>query len=353
MSFLTPVIGMMQEAGAQGAAQAADAAGAVAAAPVDARDIKYDYDPSFWLPQQAADAVESVDGMFNFIMWLSIVCFVGIAAAVVYFTWKYRARPGHKTEPSPSHNDKLEITWTVIPSIIVVFIFLFGWRGYLELSTPPKNALEIQVKAWKWNWEFTHYNGVKDNVLHVPKDTPVRLIMNSQDVLHSFYVPAFRVKQDVVPKRYTQLWFKPTKVGTYRLYCTEYCGMDHSMMKTVVVVHDKQGYKDYLQKKYNEFINMPPDQLGAILYKQKGCSVCHSIDGSDKAGGGPSFKGYFGKQQAMTDGSSILVDENYLRESILQPTAKIRQGYPPVMPKLEISDPEIDALIAYIKSLNK
>lgn len=350
MSFLTPVLALMQEpaAAAPGAAAAAPAAPQVAV-----QDIEYSYDPSLWMPQQASDAAPGVDLMFDIIMWLSIFCFVGIAAAVVYFTWKYRARPGHKTQPSPSHNDKLEITWTVIPSIIVVFIFLFGWRGFLDLTTPPKNALEIQVKAWKWNWEFTHYNGVKDNVLHVPKDTPVRLIMTSQDVLHSFFVPVFRVKQDVIPKRYTQLWFKATKAGTFRLYCTEYCGRDHSMMKTVVVVHEGDGYKNYLQSKYDEFLNSPPEVLGEMFYKQKGCVTCHTTDGSDKAGGGPSFKGNFGQERAITGAGSVLVDENYLRESMVNPAAKIRSGYPPIMPKLELSDAEIDSLIAYIKSLNK
>ena len=347
MSLLTPIIAM-QDAVGTAAAEAAPAA----AGPIDPKTIEYSYDPSMWMPQQASEVASSVDGMFNIIMWLTIFCFVGITGAVVYFVWKYRERPGHKPEPSPTHNNPLEITWTVIPSIIVVFIFLFGWRGYLELTTPPEHAIEIQVKAWKWNWEFTHYNGTTDNVLHVPANKSVRLIMTSSDVLHSFFVPVFRVKQDVVPKRYTQVWFRATKPGTYRLYCTEYCGMDHSQMKTVVVVHEEGGYEKYLQQKYNEFLTSPPEVLGAMFYQQKGCAACHSLDGSDKAGGGPSFKGYFGTEQPMTDGSRVKIDENYLRESMMQPTAKIRKGYPPIMPKLDLADIEITSLIAYIKSLN-
>lgn len=352
MSLLTPILSMMQEAGAAGAAEAGKAAGA-AAESVPVQDLPYSYEPSMWLPQRAAEAVENVDGMFNAIMWLSIFCFVGITAAVVYFTIKYRAREGHKPEPSPSHNDRLEITWTIIPSIIVVFIFLFGWRGYLAMTTPPESAIDIQVNGQKWSWGFTHYNGTTDNTLHVPVNKPVRLLMTSADVLHSFYVPAFRVKQDVVPKRYTQVWFKATKPGTYRLYCTEFCGMDHSLMKTVVTVHEEGGYEKYLQDKYDEFLNSPPDVLGKMFYEQKGCIACHSTDGSPKAGGGPSFLGAYGTEQSMADGSRVLVDANYIRESIAKPAAKVRQGYAPIMPQISITDDEITAIIAYIESLNK
>lgn len=346
MSPITSFLAMQTRAGTE-AASAAQAAGESAASGTP----DYTYKASMWLPEQVSEHAGNVDGMFYFILGLSVFCLIGITAAVVYFTYKYRARPGHKSEPSPSHNNPLEITWTVIPSIIVVFIFIFGWRGYLDLATPPKNALEIQVKAAKWNWLFTHYNGVEDNVLHVPVNKPVRLIMTSQDVLHSFFIPVFRVKQDVVPKRYTQVWFKATKPGTYRLYCTEYCGLDHSLMKTVVVVHEPGGYERYLQSKYDEFMSLPPDQLGKMFYEQKGCKACHTVDGTPKAGGGPTFKGSFGSTIEMADGSSVLVDENYIRESILEPTAKVHKGFAPIMPKLDISDSEIDALIAYIKSL--
>ncbi len=353
MSVLTPIISMMQEAGAAGAAQAGKAAqGAVESVPV--QDLPYSYEPSMLLPQNAADTAASVDGLFSFVVWLNVFCFVGITAAVLYFVYKYRERKGHdKPEPSPTHNDRLEITWTVIPSLIVIGLFVFGWRGSLEMRTPPDNAVEIQVNAQKWSWGFTHYNGTTDNKLHVPVNRPVRLTMTSADVLHSLFIPAFRVKQDVVPKRYTQLWFNATKPGTYRLYCTEFCGLDHSLMKTVVTVHEEGGYEKYLQSKYDEFLNSPPDVLGKMFYEQKGCVACHTIDGSPKPGGGPSFLGLFGTEQSMADGSKVSVDENYLRESIVDPAAKVRQGYAPIMPKLSISDDEITAIIAYIKSLNK
>jgi cytochrome c oxidase subunit 2 len=349
MSPITSFLAMQTQAAAGAASAASQAAGGGTGGGTP----EYTFKSSMWLPEQVAEQAGNVDGMFYFILGLSVFCLIGITVAVVYFTYKYRARPGHKSEASPSHNNQLEITWTVIPSIIVVFMFIFGWRSFLDLTTPPKNALEIQVKAAKWSWLFTHYNGVEDNALHVPVNKPVRLIMTSQDVLHSFFVPVFRIKQDVVPKRYTQVWFKATKPGTYRLYCTEYCGLDHSQMKTVVVVHEPGGYERYLQAKYDEFMSLPPDQLGKMFYEQKGCKACHTVDGTLKPGGGPSFKGSFGTQIEMTDGSSVLMDENYIRESILKPTAKVHKGFPPIMPTLEISDSEIDALIAYIKSLQQ
>jgi cytochrome c oxidase subunit 2 len=244
----------------------------------------------------------------------------------------------------------LEITWTVIPAIVCVFLFIFGWRGFMDLTTAPKHALEIQVKAMKWKWQFTHYNGVKDNVLHVPVDRSVRLVMTSNDVLHSFFVPAFRVKQDVVPKRYTQVWFKATKPGVYRVYCAEYCGMDHSQMKTMVVVHKSGEYNAYLQRKYDEQMTMSPLERGECVYKSY-CIACHTVDGSPRVG--PSFKGSFGETHEMQDGTSVTVDENYIRESVTVPQAKIRKGYPPSMPSFQgtLSNDDIAGVIEYIKSL--
>lgn len=310
---------------------------------------------TYWMPDQASTVAGGVDSMYYAILGLSIICFVAITVAVVYFVMKYRYRKGvhEKPLPSPTHNDSLEITWTIIPSIIVVIIFVLGWEGYINMATPPKQALEIKVTAQKWSWSFSHKAGVGENVsdqeLHVPVNRPVRLVMTSQDVLHSFWVPAFRVKQDVVPARYTYLWFTATRPGEYRLYCTEYCGKDHSQMKTKVVVHPAGGYETYLEMKVEEDNNMPPAELGKKKYPL--CEACHSIDGSARTG--PSFKGLFGREETLIDGSKVMVDENYLRESILDPTAKIVQGYQPVMPtfKGQLSDKQIDGLIEYIKSL--
>jgi len=225
------------------------------------------------------------------------------------------------------------------------------------------------VLAQKWNWTFTHQNGVSDNVLYVPVDTPVRFVMTSKDVIHSFYAPVMRTKQDVVPRRDTFACFEATKPGTYRLYCAEYCGgqdvnldgkdpiaasiaelgSGHSQMKTILVVLAKGDYQRYLQDAAT--FTGTPEELGAKLYEKKGCIGCHTVDGSPKVG--PTWKGDWGQKAQMNDGSTITVDENYVRESILSPQAKSRPGYPPSMPSFEgqLKENEIQALIAYIKSL--
>ena len=319
---------------------------------------------NFWMPKYVNSVTDSSDMMYMSVLALSAFFFFGIAGAVIYLTIKFRHRPGHKAQPSPSHNDAMEITWTIIPTIISVFLFYYGWRSYINIVTPPQKAVEINVQAWRWAWNFKHANGVEDSDLHVPVNTPVRLVMTSRDVLHAFYVPTLRTKQDIIPRRYTYVWFNATKPGTYRLNCAEYCGTNHSQMgvtnpspefpngrRAVIVVHEAGSYERYLSDKASMGDKLPPEQLGAMLYEKKGCVACHTLDGAARVG--PSFKGAFGTDQAMADGSKVKVDENYLRESILYPQAKARPGYPPSMPSFEgqLKEKEIEGLIAFIKSL--
>lgn len=337
---------------AQGSAAAAPAGGMAWYDQLAARPK--DTSTNFWLPKAVNRDADDSDMMFYAILALNIFFFLGITIAVVYFVWKYRARPGHKAQPSAAHNDALEITWTVIPTIIVVFLFYFGWRAYINVVTPPNKAVEINVLAWRWAWEFKHANGVTDNNLHVPVNTPVRLVMTSKDVLHSFYIPVMRVKQDLVPRRYTYAWFYATKPGTYQMYCAEYCGTNHSQMKPAVVVHEPGGYERYLNDKAAESTNMPPVELGKMLYEKKGCNACHTVDGTPRVGPTWATKDW-GKPITMSDGKTVTMDENYVRESILSPLAKARPGYPPSMPSFEgqLKQKEIDGLIAYIKSLKQ
>jgi cytochrome c oxidase subunit II len=306
---------------------------------------------TYWMPPAASVNVDDVDWLFYGILAISIFCFAGITIAVVYFAWKYRHRPGHRAEPSEAHNDTLEITWTIIPSIVCVIIFIFGWRGFLDLNTPPKHAYEIQVVGEKWNWSFKYPSGWVDSNLHVPVNEPVRLLMRSKDVLHSFYVPAFRVKQDVIPNRYTKLWFEATTPGVYRLYCAEYCGTEHSKMKRLVVVHPSGGFQQYLSEAEQVLLDMPPVKLGKYLYETRGCNQCHTLDGSTKVG--PSWKGIFGQQHQIAGGAPATVDENYIRESILDPNAKVRAGFNAVMPtfKGQLKDEQVDGLVTFIKCL--
>jgi cytochrome c oxidase subunit 2 len=313
---------------------------------------------NFWMPKAVNRTADDSDSMYYAVLGLSIFFFFGIAGAVVYFCIKYRHRPGHKAEPSAAHNDALEITWTVIPTIICVFLFYYGWNTYVHVVTPPTKAVEINVLAWRWNWQFTHSNGVQDSDLHVPVNTPVRLVMTSKDVLHSFYAPVMRVKQDIIPRRYTYAWFFPTKPGTYRLTCAEYCGTNHSQMgitndgrRAVLVVHEPGGYERYLSDKAAQSSNMNPVDLGRLLYEKKGCNACHTTDGSPRVG--PTWKATFGTTVPLADGTSVKMDETYIRESLLAPQAKSRPGFPPSMPSFEgqLKDKEIEGLIAFIKSL--
>jgi cytochrome c oxidase subunit II len=319
------------------------------------------YQPgTYWLPQAASTVAGEVDWLFNFILWLSIVCFIGIVGVMGYFMVKYRRRPGVAPEHSPHHNLPLEVTWSVLPCFFVAFIFYEGFTGYLDMRTPPVEAPEVTVIAKKWNWSFSYPATTTTpsfihNELHIPVNQPIKLTMRSDDVIHSLYVPAFRVKMDVVPGRYTQIWMQPDREGEFTLFCTEYCGKLHSEMLSKVVVHDLAGYKAWLDKESDitQGGKRSPEEVGQLLYNRRGCVSCHSIDGTAKQG--PTFQGTYGTQQSLADGSQITVDDNYIRESILNPMAKIRGGFKPGMPTFQgqLKDVEIDGLIAYIKSLKK
>lgn len=306
---------------------------------------------TFWFPSSSSSVAPMVDDLFYLILWISVVFFVLIVGVMTYFVLKYRRREGMIPEHSAHHNTTLEVTWSVIPGLILVVIFYQGFTGYLDMRTPPPDAYEIQVIAKKWSWAFRYPNGHIDTELHLPVDTPIQFRLQSDDVIHSFFVPAFRVKMDCVPGRYTQTWVKATEVGEYVLYCAEYCGTRHSDMLAKVVVHEAGEFDKWLSDA-SDFLNrMSPEDAGKLLYQRRGCIQCHSIDGSAKQG--PTFKGTYGTEQPLTNGEKIVVDDNYIRESILNPMAKIRAGYRPVMPTFQgqLKDPEIDAIIAYMKSL--
>lgn len=308
---------------------------------------------SFWLPEQASTVAPEVDFAFYFVYWVSAFFAVLITALIVYFAIRYRHRPGvrEKADPAPHHNLPIEVAWTVPPTLLVVAFFWVGFRGFMDIATPPDNAYEVQVTGQKWNWLFTYPGGYVDPDLHVPVDTPVRLVLSSQDVIHSFFVPAFRIKRDVVPGRYNKAWFQSGKPGFYQLYCAEYCGTSHSKMLAKVVVHEPGQFERWLADASNFLDKMPPEEAGEKLYLQRGCPQCHSVDG--KPSTGPTFAGLFGSSVALSGGGSVSVDEDYIRTSILQPSAQVVSGYEPVMPSFQgrLSDREIDAIIAYLKTL--
>jgi cytochrome c oxidase subunit II len=308
---------------------------------------------TFWMPAEASTGAAAVDWAFYFILWVSIIFFALIVGLMLLFIIRYRRRPGHmEAEKAPDHGLALELTWTIIPVILVAVMFVIGFKTFLEEATPPDNSYEIKVHAQKWQWLFEYPNGWVDTELHVPLNEPVRLVMDSADVIHSFYVPDFRVKKDVVPGRYSKVWFQATEAGEHALYCAEYCGTGHSDMITKVIVHQPGDFEKWLQTAANMYNKMPPAQAGAEMYKKYGCAQCHSVDGA--ANTGPTFKGVFGSQVKLSDGSTVAADENYVRESILDPQAKLVSGFQGVMPtfKGRLTDEQIGWIIDYLKTLS-
>jgi len=345
-----------------------------------------------WFPDSASTFSEEVDSLYNWITGIGLFFFVIVIFALFYFAVKYRKAKGQKAESQVSHNTPLELAWSVIPSIFLVGMFIFGAKVYLDMRTVPDGSYGVGVQAFKWGWTMDYGKGTYHPELHLLLNEPTKLTMQSSDVIHSLYVPAFRAKKDVVPGRYNYMWFEPTvatpKVSDeelaaalkeveesggswdqaaydkyqftpdgykfYDLYCAEYCGENHSEMQTVVVVHETREDLDAWIKKYSSRgDDVSLEAYGEKLYKRRGCSSCHSIDGSQRVG--PSYKDAYGSMRALANGSEVLVDENYLRESIIDPKAKIAAGYAPVMPsyKGQLSDDDIDSLIAYIKSLSE
>lgn len=311
-----------------------------------------------WIPESASNLASNVDNITLFVTLLSLFFFVLISVFLVYFSIKYRRKSENQETAYVTGNELIEIIWTVIPTILLMVIFAWGYMAFRELKRPPADALEINVTAKQWLWEFEYFNGKKSiNEMFVQKGRPVRLIMRSDDVIHSFFVPQFRVKQDVLPVNYTQLWFTPTKTGTYDIFCTEYCGAGHSKMLGEVHVLSPESYARW--EREDEFAGqagisadagLPPAERGENLYTQRGCNACHSLDGSD--GVGPTFKGLFGKDEELADGSVVKADENYLKESIYVPQAKMVAGYAPVMPAFKgiLSEDEVTAIIEFIKT---
>ncbi len=307
---------------------------------------------TLWLPQQASTIAPDVDALFYFVYWISIFFLAVITFGVVYFAVKYRRR-GKRDQltTGPTGNHRLELTWSIIPTLIVLVMFGWGFKVYLRMNVIPKGAMEIKVTGYQWAWLFDYPHGFSvGKELVVPKDKPIKLLMSSKDVIHSFYVPAFRVKMDVLPNRYTSIWFQAPREGEYQIFCTEYCGKGHSEMLGTVKVVSQPDYEKWLEEQASNS-GQPPEVLGEKLFTTRACNTCHSTDGSKSVG--PSWKGVFGSKEELASGETIVVDENYVRESILNPHAKVVKGFNPVMPTFQgiLKDKDIDALIAYMKTL--
>jgi cytochrome c oxidase subunit II len=300
-------------------------------------------------PARASTIAGNVDLLYIFLVLLSVFTCTAIFITIIVFMAKFRRRHGreaHQIEGSII----LEIAWSVIPLGIFLVIFAWGAIIFFQEHTPPKDAAEIYVVGKQWMWKLQHVEGQREiNQLHVPANRNIKLIMTSQDVIHDFYIPAFRVKQDVLPGRYTTIWFRATQPGTYHLFCSQYCGTQHSGMIGQVVVMEPAEYQAWLTRG-GAFGSLAAD--GASLFAQLGCPTCHR---SDRQGRAPDLVGLYGNPVQLEDGRSVIADENYIRESIVNPTAKVVSGFRPIMPVFQglLNEEQLNELVAYVKSLDQ
>jgi cytochrome c oxidase subunit II len=298
-------------------------------------------------PQRASSMAGNVDALFIFLLIVSGMMTLLVFTAVVYFAARYRYRRGVPAEQIEG-SIPLELTWSIIPLGVFLVIFAWGAVVYFKTRTPPRDSTEVYVVAKQWMWKLEHAEGQREiNELHVPVNRDVKLIMTSQDVIHSFFVPDFRMKQDVVPGRYTVAWFRATKPGTYHLFCTQYCGTQHSGMIGSIIVMEPAQYEAWM----SGGSNAPMSTGGEKIFAELGCAACHQ---ADTQGRGPSLQGVFGKPVQLADGRTVTADENYIRESILDPGSKVVNGFRPVMPTFQgiVSEEQLNALVAYVKSLS-
>ncbi len=305
------------------------------------------------MPTAATDVAAQVDNLYKFLLISSFISCAILIGGMIFFAMKYKRKTDNDKTAYITHNTFLEFLWSFIPLVIFLGVFGWGWHIYHQMRHMPENGLEIHVTGKQWAWEVQYKSGVKTaNLVVVPIDTDVKLILNSMDVIHSFYVPSFRIKQDAVPGRYTALTFNANKLGDFHIFCTEYCGTQHSGMIGTLKVVSKEDYDKWLEEE-SKVSTLPLAQRGEKLFQVKACAGCHSAsDMSVKVG--PTLYKKFGAEEELNDGQKLKVDENYVRDSILNPNTHIVKGFQAnVMPSFQgqLSEVELSALIEYIKTL--
>lgn len=303
------------------------------------------------LPVQATEYAKQVDALYLFILAVSAVFTLLFVGLIVSFTLKYRRRSDDERPEPPHEHYTLELIGGAFLLVLLMVMFFWGAKLFFKAQRPPADAMEVLVTGKQWMWKLQHPSGKKEiNTLHIPLGKAVKLSMTSEDVIHSFFIPAFRVKNDVLPGRYTQVWFKPEQEGTFHLFCTEYCGNEHSRMIGYVRVVSQEEYDRWSHNLAST--NETPVQAGTRLFGELGCIACHRPDAGAL---GPDLAGVFGHEVTLADGTKVLADENYLRESILNSQAKVVAGYAPIMPTFQgvVNEEQLGYLIAYIKSLGK
>jgi cytochrome c oxidase subunit 2 len=296
--------------------------------------------------QAASNIAARVNESFIIVTAACVVLFAIVMVTMVCFLIRYN----RKKNPVPSdvrETFTLEIVLTVIPTVLVLGMFYYGWVNFGYIRNPPSNAMQIDVTGMQWSWSFAYQNGKQSDVLNVPIGKPVDLILTSADVIHSFFIPAYRVKEDCVPGMETHLWFIADQLGTYDIYCTEYCGLSHSHMRSKLNVMPAADFDKWYEAKA-----VVPTAKGLAVLQSKGCLGCHTTDGTKKVG--PTFKGLFGSEvEVTTNGKErkITADEPYIRRSVLDPGADVVEGYPNIMPKLQVSPEELNEIVEYLKTL--
>ena len=305
---------------------------------------------SSMLPEQASTYAPEVDNLYLFLVALTIFFTVLITGGIFYLFVKYKRRSETEIPPHIHGSILLESAWSIIPFLISIFIFAWSVKIYLDQYTIPQDANDIYVVAKQWMWKFQHPEGQREvNEVHIPIGKKVRFIMATEDVIHSFFIPAFRIKEDVVPgpNKYTTIWAEPTMVGDFHLFCAEFCGTNHSLMGGWIHVMSPDDYAAWLSGGAGQGSMA---ERGAALFQQLGCATCHKSDGTGQC---PRLDGVYGKPQALEGGTTVLADDGYVRESILNPAAKIVLGYKPLMPSFQgqVSEEQLQQLVAYVKSL--
>jgi cytochrome c oxidase subunit 2 len=299
-------------------------------------------------PHAASSIAGEMDLLYLFIVAVCAFFTVLVAALVVFFTLRYRRRHADDVGADIHGSLSLELAWTFIPFVLSMVMFGWGAALFFKLATPPANAMEVFVVGKQWMWKVQHPEGVREiNELHVPLGRPVRITLGSEDVLHDFFIPAFRVKMDAVPGKLTTMWFEATQLGTFHIFCAEYCGTKHSGMIGQVIVMTPQDYEAWLAGGRS---TGTAAENGERLFADLACATCHKTDSS---GRGPSLGGVFGSRVALNDGRTVVADENYLRESIMNSQAKVVQGYQGIMPPFQgmVTEENLIQLIAYLKTL--
>ncbi|MEO7971597.1 MAG: cytochrome c oxidase subunit II [bacterium] len=302
-----------------------------------------------FIPESASTVSSKVDALYFYLSGVTLFFTVLISGTIIFFVIKYRRRSPFEIPQPIAGSHKLETMWSVIPFIIAMSMFAWGAQIYFENSRPPKNANEIYVVGKQWMWKIQHSTGQREiNELHVPVGRKVKLIMTAEDTIHDFYIPAFRIKADVLPGKYTTQWFEATKPGTYHLFCAEYCGMNHSGMIGSVIVMQPSEFDNWLSGNAGQ---QSPAVAGQQLYQSLGCVSCHGANG--EGGRGPGLVGLFGRKVDLTNGQSLTADESYVRESIENPQAKIVAGFGPIMPTFQgqVTPEQLIQLMSFIKSL--